>query len=288
MSTKRVVPFFLAMLLALPLRAQVAPKSQVTPLLTYRGFLAIDGTPVTGEVEFIFRIYKDPTQSTDKVWEEEHIGSSHAIKVDKGHFSALLGSIKPITVGKTFLENEPLYLEVQVVQVNGQVKGEVLEPRLPLTTVPASFVAQNALNIRGLDPVKFLEDKDVKVKSLTVDGGKINCSGCIDSTSVDSSGLATSLAGTGLKVVSGKLVVDNMQVPSKTELDTVKSTADSASGAASTANSDIASLLKTGTGTLDFSVNGKNTLKSILDDLNSRIPPKIACNWTGTRWVSSG
>lgn len=228
MTHKTLLTILVTLLLAPT--AFAAQIDQVRPLLSYQGFLQINGAPVTGEVELIFRIYKSPTSSdpANLVWSESHT-AENKIAVEAGHFSVLLGRIVLLGQGEVFLENAPLYLEVEVVTVNGASKSEVLKPRLEASTVPTAFVAQNALNIRGLEPVKFFEDKDLKVKSLTIDsGGSINCSGCISSTSIDTGKLAGDLVGSGLKLNNGKLDVDTSLIADSTSLGNVKTTADSA------------------------------------------------------------
>ncbi|MCA9522292.1 MAG: hypothetical protein KC609_15030 [Myxococcales bacterium] len=272
--------------------ARAVPIDKVRPLLTYQGFLTLDGAPVDGDTEFKFRLYKSPT-STDQanlVWEEEWL-AGNKVAVANGSVNVVLGKVNPFQLATVFLENSPLYLEVEVVSVNGEAKNAILSPRMELTTVPTSFVSENTLNIRGLDPVTYFSDKDLKVKSLDLGSGTLSCSGCIGSSALDVGKVVDGIIGDGfVKDSNGKL---GLSLGSGLTLNGSKQLSIDTSSIAQ--KSDLGSYYtKTEADSAFYSKTAVDDGFYSKTDADSKFAPKtttgltIACDWAGKRFVSSG
>ncbi len=114
-------------LLFLILCAMILQASDIPQTIAHQGFLTTDdGTPVEdGRYEFTINLY-DEELSRDALWTE-----TQTIDVINGIYNLLLGIIEPLN----------LDFDVQYwigISVNG---GDEFNPRIPLSSVPYSFLA---------------------------------------------------------------------------------------------------------------------------------------------------
>lgn len=117
-----ITGLLLAWLLAL------APAHAALPTtITHQGMLSQNGTPVTGQVSVVFRLY-DSAGSAFAVWSE-----TQTLSVTNGVYSAILGALNPFESG---FFAELLWLGITVGEGNPE-----LTPRQPLTAVPNSLYA---------------------------------------------------------------------------------------------------------------------------------------------------
>jgi len=108
-------------------------QEQLVPYeMNYQGWLgnASDTVGITDTLNIRFNLYTTATGGSP-VWSELHTN----VKVDKGIFNVLLGSINPIPV--EIFTGEPLWLEIVV-------GDQVLEPRKKLVSVGYAMKAANA------------------------------------------------------------------------------------------------------------------------------------------------
>ena len=174
---------------------QIAMVSQaaVPQTIAFQGQLTdANGTPTVGSVTVTFRLYDALTAGT-KLWEE-----TQSVSADQGLFSALLGSITPLTIAF----DQPYWVELQV-------NSEVLSPRQPLSSSPYALraktvegVATTATGSVGIGttvPAEKLEVVgNVKAAQFIGDGSRL--------TGLPTGGTGSSawtLAGTALSYTSG-------------------------------------------------------------------------------------
>jgi len=142
---------FATLLVATPVAAQV-PE-----LIGYTGYLSDDRGAVAGEVEVGFAFYEAEVSSGDEtaLWSE-----THDVNAVDGRFSVTLGSVTRI---------DPLWFDAVDLWVEFTVNGEVMDPRVPLSTVPFAFragIADTALSVEGFDPGGYLEEDDLTWDNL--------------------------------------------------------------------------------------------------------------------------
>ncbi len=114
---------FLSLLIASAVMAAVPSQMNV------QGRLLNAGSPMTGSHPAIFSIY-DAASAGSALWTE-----SSSLDVQGGIFTATLGNVTPIPT--IVFGTSPRWLEVTV-------DGNVLNPRLPLTTTGYAFRSQHA------------------------------------------------------------------------------------------------------------------------------------------------
>lgn len=145
----------LAVILAVALIAATSWGIQST--ITYQGKITdTSGNPINdGYATVIFRLWDDPTNqppSFSPLWEEVHIG----VVVDNGIINATLGNPAigtpvPLPSGSDIGSNN-LWLEIEF-------EGEVMTPRLALSSVGGSLYAEKAGDadtLNGLSSASFL------------------------------------------------------------------------------------------------------------------------------------
>jgi hypothetical protein len=98
--------------------------------LTYAGRLADQGAPVTATVSASFSIF-DAEVGGAAIWTETH----PAVAVQSGALSVALGSLTAL--GSTALNGTVRYLQVTI-------NGQVMDPRMPIRSVPYALQADNA------------------------------------------------------------------------------------------------------------------------------------------------
>lgn len=217
------------------------PASAVPNNVTLNGFLSKDGVAVDGKKDLVFYYLKLENDANAAAF---HAEKFFGVQITNGVFSVLLGTgFSTDSVGAWPNPAGDLMGELAAALPSGDhffvrvvVDGTALEPAIRVSSVPFAMICHL------IDGKTFAENFSAQITSQKVvsldQSGKLDCSGCVDATSVDAT------------------------VATKTQLDAVNSKADTNSTA-------ILSLLKDGTGTLNFSVDGKNTLKEILENLLS-------------------
>ena len=127
--------------------ASVPAMAQVPSTVTYRGSLSdADGRAVQGRFPTTFAIYDTPGGGVP-LWSE-----SHDVQVEDGRFSVALGSQNTLTP-ELFSAHER-WLDVSI-------DGEILSPRLALSSAPSALVCEDAvgdihpasISIQGVGPV---------------------------------------------------------------------------------------------------------------------------------------
>mgnify|MGYP000191500637 CR=1 FL=1 len=118
-------------------------KQGVPHEINYQGWLgnANDTTGVTGTFDMTFTLYDAETGGT-ALWTETHVG----VKVDKGVFNVLLGSINSIPAD--IFTGGPLWLEIKV-------GDETLSPRKKLVSVGYAIQTENAENAIYADTANY-------------------------------------------------------------------------------------------------------------------------------------
>ena len=119
-------------------------QKQLVPYeINYQGWLgnASDTVGITDTLNIRFNLYTTATGGSP-VWSELHTN----VKVDKGIFNVLLGSINPIPV--EIFTGEPLWLEIVV-------GDQVLEPRKKLVSVGYAMKAANAYQAVYADTANY-------------------------------------------------------------------------------------------------------------------------------------
>lgn len=139
MKVKRYIPHVITLLLAAllvvtqqvwasPVVARLIAPTAVTSKTTinYQGFLSnVDGAPVSGLVDMVFRLYDVETDGI-ALWTE----SQNDVTISDGLFSALLGSVTPLSQS-LFDSNANLWLGITV----GSDPDE-MAPREKLASAP--------------------------------------------------------------------------------------------------------------------------------------------------------
>ncbi len=127
--------FALALLIALaaaatqPVLAQETQGAGALPNITYQGRLDDGGTPVTGQVDLVFRFFDAQSGGTE-VWSDQFNG----VSVDDGYFT------QHIPVAPSIFADD-LWLEIEVANPAGSGQFDTLTPRQPVTSAPRALVA---------------------------------------------------------------------------------------------------------------------------------------------------
>ena len=127
----------LALLLALitapigPALAQEPEGAGPLPSITYQGRLDDGGTPVTGQVNLLFRFFDSQTGGAE-VWSDSVSG----VAVNNGYFT------EQVFVPANRFEQD-LWLEIEVENPAGSGQSQTLTPRQPVTPAPRALVADS-------------------------------------------------------------------------------------------------------------------------------------------------
>ncbi len=141
MNVKQVCTMVMMMCASTPALAQV-PST-----VTYRGSLYdADGRAVQGNFPTTFSIYDTPGGGRP-LWSE-----SHDVQVEEGRFSVALGSQNTLT---------PELFSARERWLDVSIDGDVLSPRLALSSAPSALVCEDAVgdinptsvSIQGVGPV---------------------------------------------------------------------------------------------------------------------------------------
>jgi hypothetical protein len=146
-----VVTIVIVGLMLLASRALAAPggtpdaQTSGMDVLAYQGTLVdAAGTPVSGSVGMVFRIYNHPTEG-GALWAEAHTGAN-AVPVQNGLFNVTLGSLTPIS--DPVWQADPLYLGVQIEGESEMTPREaihLLPPRIEMGSLDAGVLKTDSL-----------------------------------------------------------------------------------------------------------------------------------------------
>lgn len=130
----RVFKIFFALLVTFHLSLITDVYGAIPPQINYQGRLTdASGTPVTGQLPFVFRIYDSvPTL----LWSETQNG----INVTNGVFDVQIGTMSGIPT--SMFENPDRWLEIVV-------NGQALSPKIKLISTPYSFVSEKSYGVIG-------------------------------------------------------------------------------------------------------------------------------------------
>jgi len=125
---------------AFPASQTRTPSASSISTLPYQGRLTdMDGSPVNGTEDMIFRLYAIPSGGT-ALWEE----TWPDVPVSEGLFNVLLGSTTPIPQN-VISENTSLWLGVTVST------DTEMAPRVQVGSVPFTFQANRAYGLAATD-----------------------------------------------------------------------------------------------------------------------------------------
>ncbi len=123
-------------------------------MMNFQGRLTDDvGQPITGTRDLKFRIYDDPTLSTNLLWGPE---TQNNVPVTDGIFSVQLGSFTPL--GQNVFNNPNCYLEIEV-------EGSILTPRQQIVAHAYSYVAETLTNGANVS--------EVSISTLSLTGSRM-------------------------------------------------------------------------------------------------------------------
>lgn len=154
--------------------------AEPNPTINYQGKLTgATGVAVpNGTYNMRFYLYDDPAvPTTSAIWTETLTGSNK-VTVTNGLFSVMLGSTTSFaSQGVDF--NQTLYLGVEIGGADTPAWDGEMSPRKVLGTVPASFVANRALDsalLGGVASTSFLrsDQADTASSLLTFSGGLLS------------------------------------------------------------------------------------------------------------------
>ena len=124
-------------------------------VLSYQGSLVdSEGSPVSGTVDIVFRLYNSPTDPT-ALWAESYSGLN-AVEVENGLFDVLLGSLTPIPAS-AWNETE-LYLGIQVgsdSEMSPREAINLLPPQITSNSLDASVLKNQTMGIEPFHSYKF-------------------------------------------------------------------------------------------------------------------------------------
>ncbi len=140
MNTRRTNKSVIVGLMALSLLWTISAAAQVPGLWTYEGYLTEDGVALNDTVTVVVELFDADAEGVRSFLELHE-----DVDVVEGEFSLLLGSINPDgnPLNDSVLTGELMYLQLTV-------DGDVLEPRVPLGTVPYAARARRAENRTGV------------------------------------------------------------------------------------------------------------------------------------------
>ena len=165
----------LSLVIAFTLLTANAPAFAQDTSFTYQGQLKLDGTLVSGQYDFRFRIYDgpDPLSATEL---DSHIVLNATVV--EGVFTV------EITVDASIFNGQPLWLQTEVRET-GTIPLFVLTPLQQLTPVPYATFSINADKLDGQDSSDFLtEEVDPSLPPAVQNGCKI-CLGWADGNDPD-------------------------------------------------------------------------------------------------------
>ncbi|HUQ03390.1 MAG TPA: hypothetical protein VM261_12895 [Kofleriaceae bacterium] len=124
------------------LTAAAGSAAAVPGTMSFTARLSEGDAPVEGNVSLHVAIY-DATTGGTLLWEETHA----TVTADHGLVYANLGSIDPVnnSLDGSVFGGQTVYAELTV-------NGDVLSPRIPLTSVPYAVRAGTAETLEGFDP----------------------------------------------------------------------------------------------------------------------------------------
>jgi hypothetical protein len=130
------------MMAAAAIALMAGTAAAVPNTMSFTARLTEGGNPVEGEVSLHVQIFDAPSDGT-LIWEETH----PAVTAENGLVFASLGSIDPDNNGLdgAVFTGQTLYAQLTV-------DGDVLLPRIPLTSVPYAVRAATADALEGFDP----------------------------------------------------------------------------------------------------------------------------------------
>lgn len=176
------------------------PNTSTWGTLPYSGTLALNGTAVSGNRDFCFKLFDDPTASgTHELWSEQQSN----VSVATGLFSVELGAVTPLTSAVETAQN--LYLQVGVADPGsgggcaiGSTAGfTMLGGRQAMGAVPFALSAARGIPGRNftIDGQLYLDPLHTGVTAPIIATG-----GGIDTTA------ANGTAGAWIELANGTLV----------------------------------------------------------------------------------
>lgn len=165
----------------------LAPVAFAQPTqMTFTGNLSNSGAPTTGNHNFVFTLFDQPSGGTN-AWTE----SQANVAVNNGVITTVLGASTPLT--PAILNGAPLYLEVTV-------DGTVLSPRVAVVSTPYAVRAAVANTSSTLGP---LAPSDVQRRVVgTCSAGNammtIDAAGAVTCVAVGTGDITDVVAGSGL------------------------------------------------------------------------------------------
>lgn len=128
---------------SLALVALLAGTAAAVPgTMSFTARLTDNGQPVEGNVALEVELY-DQAEGGTLLWEETH----PVLVAERGLVYARLGSVDPVNNGL-----DGRVFDGQTVYAQLVVDGDVLLPRIPLTSVPYAVRAGTAAELEGFDP----------------------------------------------------------------------------------------------------------------------------------------
>lgn len=155
-------------------------SAQVPQMINYQGKLTkANGAPLDTTIQMVFTIYADSNGTTSK-W----IESQEAVRVEKGIFNVLLGSVNPIP--DSVFDGSIRYLGVRIVG------DPEITPRKPIVSVPYAYTdgdwTKSGDDIYYSKGSVFIGPTNPNYIQLYVDGSIM----CIDTTTFGLVGFGSS------------------------------------------------------------------------------------------------
>jgi hypothetical protein len=144
MSLRKIIVILFVFLLCQSSFAQIPQTISFQGILTDTSGIKKDD----GLYEFTFRFYTTPV-GENPIWME-----TQSLQIDKGLFSAILGSVNPFSPSVNF--NQQYWVSIEVAP------DPELSPRIPLSSVPYSFYSQNADTARTVTDSSLTSQKFAK------------------------------------------------------------------------------------------------------------------------------
>lgn len=144
MSRHRTVSIFLFLGLLAGMTMSVAAIPQT---MNYQGYLTDpEGTPLNDEFSMTVSIW-DNASGGNQLWSE----GQGSVNVRNGYFNLILGTNMPI---EDIDFSDECYMQIRV-------EGEILSPRIPLTSVASAFLADQADDVYN---------RNINPRSITITG----------------------------------------------------------------------------------------------------------------------
>jgi membrane protein YqaA with SNARE-associated domain len=145
-------------------------------IITYQGMVVLPNgqVPPDGKYDMKFSLWNiasGGSEGANEKWEETH-SVDNGVNLVKGRFSVQLGGITPFPAD-LFIKNPNIWLQVQVdLNKNGFEDSEIFLPRVPFTSAPYAFQADNAATADNATNATHATDVLRIVRDFVVDSGE--------------------------------------------------------------------------------------------------------------------